>query len=492
MKQQSHLIPTILCGGAGTRLWPLSRKHFPKQFTPLPENGTEANVNNLFRQAVKRASLFSPESVVIVCNEAHRFHVAENLHDFDSVDFSILVEPVARNTAPAITLAALDIRQHRGDALMLVLPSDHFVADEAEFSRAVHTAARVAEAGRLVTFGIVPKWPETGYGYIRQGEPLAVDQRRPDEDIYRVAGFQEKPDFETARRWLDGGGYYWNSGMFLFRASVFLQQVQAHAPKVYAACAAAYAERRSDLGFVCMDREKLGSSPDISVDYAVLEHSAELALVPARFGWSDMGSWEALSPLLAEYGDGNRVAGEAVLIDSSDSIIYAQSRLVAVAGIQDCVVVETPDAVLVTRRSDPGNIRRLVEMLRQRGYAQAEEHRKVYRPWGSYESVDAAEGFQVKRIIVNPKQCLSLQLHHRRSEHWVVVRGEVLVSCGEKQFMLGVNESTYIPEKTRHRLENPGDKPAHLVEVQCGEYLGEDDIVRFEDRYGRDAQERKR
>ena len=487
MKRHLHLVPVILCGGAGTRLWPLSRKHFPKQFAPIPADG--AGAESLFGSTLERARLFEPESIVVVCNEAHRFHVAGEVRAAAGVACSILVEPASRNTAPAIALAALDIQSRHTDGLMLVMPSDHRVTGAAEFSRAVHTAIKAARLNKLVTFGLAPERAETGYGYLRRGEPISVEDQRDEEELYRVADFHEKPDADTAKRWLDEGGYYWNSGMFLFKASVYLRQLETHAPAVHAACVEAYARRKPDLEFVCVERESFEKSPDISVDYAVMERSGEVALVPARFGWSDIGSWDALSSSFERDDQGNRIAGEAVLVDSSDNVVYAQSRLVAAVDMEDCIIAETPDAVLVARRSSAQAVKRLVDELRRQRRAQAEQHRKVYRPWGTYESVDVAEGFQVKRIVVNPKQSLSLQLHHRRSEHWVVVRGEVRVTCGEKQFMLGTNESTYIPVQTRHRLENPGDQPAHLIEVQCGDYLGEDDIVRFEDRYGRSGGE---
>ncbi len=486
MKKPLHLVPVILCGGAGTRLWPLSRKHLPKQFVPISTN--DVGADSLFASALERARLFKPEAIVVVCNEAHRFHVANVTRRITDVDFSILVEPVSRNTAPAIALAALDIQARHADGLMLVMPSDHRITDIAEFSRAVDTAVKAAALDRLVTFGLVPERAETGYGYIHRGEPIAVENQRDGEELYRVAGFREKPDVDTARRWFDEGGHYWNSGMFLFKASVYLQQLQTHAPAVHAACAEAYARCAADLEFTCAEQKNFENAPDISVDYAVMEHSNEVVLVPARFGWSDVGSWDALSSSFERDEQGNRTIGQTVLVDSSDNVVYAQSRLVAAVGMEDCIIAETPDAVLVARRSSAQAVKGLVGELRRRQCTQAEEHRRVYRPWGTYESVDVAEGFQVKRIVVNPGQSLSLQLHHHRSEHWIVVRGKVRVTCGEKQFMLGVNESTYIPMRTKHRLENPGEEPAHLIEVQCGDYLGEDDIVRFEDRYGRSGQ----
>ena len=405
MERRLPLIPVILCGGAGTRLWPLSRKHFPKQFVPIPTG--DAGAGSLFCSTLERARLLKPEFIVVVCNEAHRFHVASGVRKAVDVDFSILVEPISRNTAPAIALAALDIQARHADGLMLVMPSDHRVSDVGEFSRAVHTAAKAALSDKLVTFGLAPERAETGYGYIHRGEAISVENQQDGEVIYGVAGFREKPDADTAKRWLGEGGYYWNSGMFLFKASVYLQQLKAHAPAVHAACAEAYAQRESDWAFVCVERESFAAAPDISVDYALMEHAGEVALVPARFGWSDVGSWDALSSSFERDNQGNRTAGETVLVDSSDNVVYAQSRLVTTVGIEDCIIAETPDAVLVARRSSAQAVKRLVEELRRQKRPQADEHRKVYRPWGTYESVDVAEGFQVKRIVVNPKQSLS-------------------------------------------------------------------------------------
>ena len=485
MKKNLNLIPVIMCGGAGTRLWPLSRKYFPKQFVSLKAVSHNGDEENLFRSTVARASLLAPKEMVVVCNKAHRFFVSDNLHKFDNVDFSILVEPVSRNTAPAIAIAALEIRKHHGDGLMLVLPSDHIISDKDSFVKAVSTASQVAESDMLVTFGVVPEWAETGYGYIHKGEPWHIDGQQDGQEIYRAAEFCEKPDKDIAQQWLDEGGYYWNSGMFLFKASAYLEQLQSCAPEVYATCIKAYAEGEPDLQFMCVGSKSFTACPDISVDYAVMEKSNNVVLIPMKVGWNDVGSWDALASLLKNDNNDNKLTGDAVLIDSSNNIVYAGSRLVAMFGMKDCIVAETSDAVLVAQRSKSQDIKRLVETLRERDFPQANEHRKVYRPWGSYESVDAGEGFQVKRIIVNPKQSLSLQLHHCRSEHWVVVQGEVKVTCGEKNFFLGVNKSTYIPIETKHRLENQSNTPAHLIEVQCGNYLGEDDIERFDDDYGR-------
>ncbi len=479
MNKQLDLIPVIIGGGAGTRLWPLSRKHFPKQFAPMPANAA-AGADNLFQATVARANLFKPKRMVVVCNEAHRFFVSDCLREFGGIDFSILVEPVARNTAPAIALAALAILEDHGDGLMLVLPSDHTVADTDGFKAAVRTATDAASSGLLVTFGVVPERAETGYGYIRKGEPIAAGG-----EVYRAAEFREKPDAKTAQRWLDAGDCCWNSGIFLFKASVYLEQLQACAPEIHAACNKAHAGRTRDLDFICAERASFEACPDISVDYAVMERAANVALVPAQIGWNDVGSWDAMAALLDRDDNDNATVGNAVFADSSGNVVHAGERLVAVLGIRDCVIADTPDAVLVAARAKSQDVKRLVERLHEQGRTQASEHRKVYRPWGSYESVDAAAGFQVKRVIVNPGQSLSLQLHHRRSEHWVIVRGEVKVTRGEEQFMLGVNQSTYIPAETKHRLENTGDEPVCLIEVQCGDYLGEDDIVRFEDNYGR-------
>lgn len=479
MTKQLNLTPVILGGGAGTRLWPLSRKRCPKQFAPVPVDG--GGDANLFRATVERVTLLAPERILIVCNEEHRFLVSDNLGGFENANFSILVEPVSRNTAPAIALAAFDVIERDGDGLMLVLPSDHAISDDAGFVEAVRTAAEAAREGMLATFGVVPERAETGYGYIRKGE--AFDGGAG--EVYRAAEFREKPDFETAQRWFESGDYYWNSGIFLFKASVYLEQLHAAAPEVHAACGKAYAARTRNFDFVCAGRGAFEACPEISVDYAVMEKAADVALVPVKIGWSDVGSWETMASLFESDGDGNAFAGDAVFDGASNNVVYAGGRLVAVLGVHDCIVAETPDAVLVANRGEAQGVRRMVEKLRGLGREQATEHRKVHRPWGSYESVDVAAGFQVKRIIVNPGQSLSLQRHRRRSEHWIVVRGEVLVTRDDERFTLGVNQSTYIPVGAKHRLENPGGEPAHLIEVQCGDYLGEDDIERFEDDYGR-------
>ena len=485
---KGKLVPVILCGGAGTRLWPLSRKRFPKQFAPLPAGGVPGHESNLFRATVARARSLSPERMIVVCNEMHRFFVADNLrrNGMAADDVVTLVEPVSRNTAPAIALAAFEVVE-RGDSddLILVLPSDHVVAEAEGFMQAVRTAAQaieVARGGLLVTFGVVPECAETGYGYIRRGDPIEINEGG---EIYRAAEFREKPDAETAKCWFEDGRHYWNSGMFAFTARTYLARLRALAPEIHAACAAAWEKRTRDFEFVCVEQASLETCPDVSVDYAVMEKADDVAVVPARLGWSDVGSWDALARLFERDGDGNAAVGDAALLDASDNVVYAGHRLVALLGVKDCIVAETPDAVLVAGRARSQDIKRLVGDLREREHVAAGEHSKVYRPWGSYERIDAAEGFQVKRLVVNPGQSLSLQLHRRRSEHWVVVRGTVRVTRGDEQFMLGVNQSTYIPAETKHRLENLRNEPAHLIEVQCGDYLGEDDIVRFEDDYGR-------
>lgn len=468
------LIPVVLCGGSGSRLWPLSRRQYPKQFVPIG-GGVD-----LFRRTLDRVAALDAAAPIFVCNDAQRFFVRDALSGTAFADAATLVEPVSRNTAPAIALAALQATQDGGDPVLLALPSDHLVNDVETFARQARVAARRAAAGEIVCFGIPAARPETGFGYIHPGEAL-------EPDMWRVRAFHEKPDRETAARWVAAGDCFWNSGMFVFGARTMLRELERHAPAALAAARAAFDARAEDLGFVRVARDAFAAAPDISIDYAVMEKTAPPTVVSAKFDWSDMGSWTAVGELLERGADGNATFGDVVLEASRDNIVYAGGRLVALVGVADCVVAETADAVLVAGREHAGGVKRLVEALRRRGHPAADAHRKVFRPWGSYETVDIGDGFQVKRIIVNPGHRLSLQKHHRRSEHWVIVDGRVRVTRDDETLELGHNESVYIPLGARHRLENIGDAPAHLIEVQCGDYLGEDDIVRFEDAYGRAA-----
>jgi len=470
----SPICPVILAGGAGTRLWPLSRSLYPKQFLPLLGD------RPMLGETLGRLAGLAHGPALVVCNEEHRFLAAEQLRKAGASDARILLEPEGRNTAPAIAVAALEASAEGDDPILLVLPADHAIVDAAAFRQAAEEAAALAAEGSLVTFGVVPMSPATGYGYIRAAAgdgPRAVD------------AFVEKPDAATAERYLSDGGYFWNSGMFVFRASTYLEALESHAPQILAAARAAHEGRRADLDFVRLDAEAFRRSPSDSIDYAVMEKTDRARVVPLDAGWSDIGSWRAVWEYGRDAGNadaaGNVVAGDAVLEDVRNSLVHAQHRLVGAVGMEDCVIVETADAVLVAPLSRAEDVKKLVERLKADGRNEPLVHRRVYRPWGSYEGLDLGERFQVKRIVVSPGGQLSLQMHHHRAEHWVVVHGTARVTCGEKVFLLSENESTYIPLGTTHRLENPGAIPLELIEVQSGAYLGEDDIVRFEDQYGR-------
>lgn len=468
------LNPVILSGGSGSRLWPLSRQNQPKQFLAL------VGERSLYQETVLRASrLPGAQAPVTVCSGDHRFMVGEQLQGIGIPSGGILLEPVARNTAPAIALAALHLVATSPEAMMLVLPADHLIEDEAAFRDAVERALALAEAGWLVTFGIQPDYPETGYGYIARGEALG-------EGGYKVARFVEKPDLATAEAYLADGGYAWNSGMFLFKAQRYLDELAAHAPAMLGAVRKAHAAAHGDLDFIRIDADAFATSPSDSIDYAVMEKTARAAVVPVSCGWSDIGSWSSLWSVAERDGDGNRTEGDVIAVDTRDSLVRAsERRLIATLGVEDLVIVDTPDATLVARKDRVQDVKIIVDKLKQAGRQEHLFHRKVYRPWGSYDSIDMGERFQVKRIVVNPGAALSLQKHHKRAEHWIVVSGTAEVTCDDKVFDLHENQSTYIPLGSVHRLRNTGDKPVELIEVQSGSYLGEDDIVRLDDVYGR-------
>ncbi|WP_284448435.1 mannose-1-phosphate guanylyltransferase/mannose-6-phosphate isomerase [Pseudoxanthomonas mexicana] len=465
----AQLQPVLLSGGSGTRLWPLSREAYPKQFLPLA--GDDTMVQATWRRVEALADL----APIVVANEEHRFLVAEQLRQVGAPVPAILLEPVGRNTAPAIAAAALQAMAGGADPLLLVLPSDHVVRDAAGFQRAVREASSAAEAGALVTFGIVPDAPETGFGYI---------QAEAGDGLRQVLRFVEKPDAATARSYLDAGGYYWNSGMFLFRASRYLEELARFRPDIVDAVRAAHAGARHDGDFVRLDKDAFGACPSDSIDYAVMEKTADAMVLPVDIGWNDVGSWSALWDVAERDADGNAHHGDVIAVDSRNSYAYAQ-RLVALVGVDDIVVVETDDAVLVARKDKVQEVKQVVARLKQEQRSQAVLHREVHRPWGSYDSVDNGGRHQVKRIKVKPGAALSLQMHHHRAEHWIVVSGTAKVTRGDETLLLSENESTYIPLGVKHRLENPGKVPLELIEVQSGSYLGEDDIVRFEDVYGR-------
>ena len=465
----AQLQPVLLSGGSGTRLWPLSREAYPKQFLPLA--GDDTMVQATWRRVEALADL----APIVVANEEHRFLVAEQLRQVGAPVPAILLEPVGRNTAPAIAAAALQAMAGGADPLLLVLPSDHVVRDVAGFQRAVREASSAAEAGALVTFGIVPDAPETGFGYI---------QAEAGDGLRQVLRFVEKPDAATARSYLDAGGYYWNSGMFLFRASRYLEELARFRPDIVDAVRAAHAAARHDGDFVRLDKDAFSACPSDSIDYAVMEKTADAMVLPVDIGWNDVGSWSALWDVAERDADGNAHHGDVIAVDSRNSYAYAQ-RLVALVGVDDIVVVETDDAVLVARKDKVQEVKQVVARLKQEQRSQAVLHREVHRPWGSYDSVDNGGRHQVKRIKVKPGAALSLQMHHHRAEHWIVVSGTAKVTRGDETLLLSENESTYIPLGVKHRLENPGKVPLELIEVQSGSYLGEDDIVQFEDVYGR-------
>ena len=468
------LVPVILSGGAGTRLWPLSRELYPKQLLRLVAERT------MLQETVARTEgLPGLARPIVVCNENHRFMVAEQLRELGTAPQAIVLEPQGRNTAPAAAIAALLVSGGAdADPVLLVLPADHVITDVPAFQAAVAVGRVAAESGSLVTFGVVPDRAETGYGYIRRDAGPGP--------AFSVAKFVEKPDSATARGYVESGEYYWNSGMFMFRASAYLAELGRYTPAMLAACRAALAAAGRDLDFLRLPAQEFASCPSDSIDYAVMEKTDRAVVVPLAAGWSDVGSWAALADALPRDAEGNVTAGDVLTEDSSGCYLHSTSRLVAAVGLRDHVVVETKDAVLVAPRDRVQDVKELVAELKARGRYETSLHREVYRPWGSYDSIDSGDRFQVKRLIVNPGATLSLQLHHHRAEHWVVVTGTAKVTRGDEVFTLSENESTYIPIGARHRIENPGKIPLHIIEVQSGTYLGEDDIVRFEDRYGRD------
>ena len=468
------LIPLVLSGGSGTRLWPVSRKNLPKQFLSLMGQGT------LFQQTVARTRLLPDvASPIVVASEDHRFLVAEQLLESGIHDATIVLEPLPRNTAPAIALGALQAVEKDADALLLVLPADHLIGEEDSFRDAVEQALPAARDNWLVTFGIRPDRPETGFGYIRRGEAIAGN-------AYQVAEFVEKPALETAQAYVEHGGYDWNSGMFLFKAARFLEELAAHAPAMMQAVRAAHASAKVDLDFVRIDAEAFAKVPENSIDYAVMEKTRHAAVIPVSCAWSDIGSWSALWLAGVRDAQDNLREGDTIAINTHRSLLRSHDRhLLATVGVDDLIVVTTPDATLVAHRDAAQDVKRVVDELKAAGRSEHSLHRVVRRPWGSYDSLEAADRFQVKRIIVKPGAALSLQKHHHRAEHWIVVSGTAEVTCDDKVFLLGENQSTYIPLGSVHRLRNPGKVPLEIIEVQSGSYLGEDDIVRFEDVYGR-------
>jgi mannose-1-phosphate guanylyltransferase/mannose-6-phosphate isomerase len=466
------LVPVLLSGGVGSRLWPVSREAHPKQFLPL------AGELSMLQETLQRTAGLEASAPVVVCNEEHRFMVAEQFRQVDLKANALILEPEGRNTAPAVALAALQAIETDPDAVLLVLPADHLIQNVPAFVAAVGKALPLAQAGQLMTFGVVPTQPETGYGYIKCGV-------RIQDDLYALERFVEKPDLAVAGEYVASGDYLWNSGMFLLGAKDYLEELQSFAPEMLGACRQAMAGASMDLDFVRPEKDAFLSCPSDSIDYAVMEKTKLGAVVSLDCGWSDVGAWSALWEVASRDSQGNASVGDIILDNCSNSYFRSESRLIAATGVENLVVVETADAVLVADRDKVQDVKRIVSRLKEAGRSEALLHQKVYRPWGSYESLVTADRFQVKRIVVNPGATLSLQMHHHRAEHWIVVHGTAEVTCEDKVFMLAEDESTYIPLGHKHRLGNPGRIPLELIEVQSGAYLGEDDIVRFEDVYGR-------
>ena len=493
--------PVILAGGAGTRMWPLSRELYPKQFLSL--TGKSSMLQDTISRLSGIGKLSSP---VIVCNEEHRFLVAEHTRQLGAATASIILEPEGRNTAPALTLAALALMGHRqddamDDPVMLVMPADHIMRKPGVFRSAVKQGSALAAQGCLITFGIVPTEPKTGYGYIRKGEQLSMDTRkRSSANVapFRLGAFVEKPDEATARQMIDSEEYLWNSGMFMMQASVWLDQLERHRPDIAEACRDAYAQGTQDGDFFRPDADRFRSCPSDSIDYAVMErvvdpnrstssdgHQPECVVLPLDAGWSDVGAWSAVWEEGEQDAQGNVIRGDVYAQSMRNSLLIGQHRLLSAVGLDDVIIVETADAVLVAHKDSVQDIRELVARLKAEDRPEQQNHRQVRRPWGTYETVDSGPRFQVKRLTVNPGAALSLQMHHHRAEHWVVVEGTAKVTRGDEEFLLTENESTNVPVGVTHRLENPGTIPLELIEVQSGAYLGEDDITRFEDRYDR-------
>lgn len=477
------LIPMILSGGAGTRLWPVSRESHPKPFMKLPDG------ESLLQKTVRRAcALDGVQEIWTITNRDYYFITRdeyEGLKGTERVTQRFLLEPCGRNTAPAIALGALEVSERHGrDAVMLVLPADHLIEKSDNFSTAVSRALSLAEQGYLVTFGIIPGYPETGYGYIECGALLEDGHGK------LVSSFQEKPSLVLAKEYMASGRHLWNSGMFCFRAGAFLDELKVCAPELYEGAEACH-EASKAKGGMELDRETFAALPNISVDYAVMEKAGKVAVVPGELGWSDIGSWSAVAGLAPADAQGNRLSGESVLVDSRNCYIQSENRLVGAVGVEDLIIVDTPDALLVTHRDRSQDVKQIVAHLKETGHEAYRLHRTVHRPWGTYTVLEGGRGFKIKRIMVKPAASLSMQMHYHRSEHWIVVSGTAKVVNGENEYLVRTNESTYIPSGQRHRLENPGLVDLVMIEVQSGEYLEEDDIVRFDDRYGRAKAEAK-
>ena len=476
------LVPVILCGGTGTRLWPLSRASYPKQYWALGGDGDDTLLQQTHQRLRGIQDLRPP---LLICNEDHRFIVAEQMRQIGVEPAAILLEPMGRNTAPAVAVAALQATASGDDPLLLVLAADHLIRDAAGFRSAVEAGMATAEAGQLVTFGIVPTAPETGYGYIEAAQPLTNANPTAASTPVPIARFVEKPDRATAEQFLASGRFTWNSGMFLFKASAILAELERLAPEVVSACRAALEHDSEDLDFLRLEREAFAGCPNVAIDVAVMERTDRGAVLPLNAGWSDVGSWSALWETAEQDACGNVLRGRVISEASSNCYLRSEHRLVVGLGVENLVVVETDDVVLVAHRDRAQDVKTIVGLLEREGAPESKAHRRIYRPWGSYDGITEGERWQVKKIVVNPGASLSLQMHHHRAEHWIVVQGTAVVERDGQEQFVGENQSTYIPLGCKHRLSNPGKIPVEMIEVQSGPYLGEDDIVRFEDLYGR-------
>ena len=480
------VIPVILSGGSGTRMWPLSRKQYPKQLLKL--TGGEYT---MLQETINRVQQF--EAPIIVCNEDHRFMVAEQCHSIGIKPSAIILEPVGRNTAPAIALAALEAKKQNSEAIIAVFPADHVIENQQAFEQSLSTAIEAAKQDKLVTFGIVADQPETGFGYIKAvGEASAQQNNRPPELVsgsnplvLPVEKFVEKPNLQTAQQYIESGDYYWNSGMFVFKAAVYLQALEEANPQIITSCNNALEKAQNDLDFVRIDKTSFEQCPDDSIDYAVMESADNVVVVPMDAQWSDLGSWSALWDISEKDSASNAHIGDVISINSQNNLVHSTDKLVATIGLENIVIIETKDALLVAHKDHVQDVKKVVDQLKDHQRNEHVLHREVQRPWGCYDSIDNGARYQVKRITVKPGASLSLQMHHHRAEHWVVVSGTALVELGEKEQLLTENQSVYIPIGETHRLTNPGTLPLELIEVQSGSYLGEDDIVRFEDVYKR-------
>ena len=474
----TSIIPVILCGGTGSRLWPLSRKSYPKQFLSISSVSSQSLLQNTYERIKNLKGLKEP---ILICNEEHRFIVAEQMREINIKPRSILLEPFGRNTAPAVTLAALISKEFEKDAQLLILSSDHIIEDEKQFLKVINAGIKYANEGRLVTFGVIPDEPSTGYGYIKSAEPLEESEIKGSS----IESFIEKPNLITAKELIKDKKYTWNSGMFLFNANVILNEIKNFSPEVLSACKKSLEEKIFDLDFQRIDQDSFNKCPSISIDVAVMEKTKKGTVLPLKANWTDIGSWNAVWKISKKDESNNFIEGSVIAKNSHNCYLRGEKRLIAALGVRNLIVIETSDAILVADKSQSEEVKNIVNYLKERGIREGQEHKKIYRPWGSYESIIEEERWQVKIINVKPGEKLSLQMHHHRSEHWIIVSGTAQVEIDDKEITLHENQSSYIPIGAKHRLSNPGKIPLKLIEVQSGSYLGEDDIYRFEDNYGR-------